>query len=142
MVQLVNTSACHAEDRGFKSRQGCQYVSSERGTTQSVDARAVRAKSDAGARFFSTERHRTRRNGLGMSQTIVRVYTLDGTKRLEVPDQPSARIPDGPGPRTVKSVFDSANSKVRLLTVLVQYQSFFIRGMMPSGDGCGLENRG
>ena len=52
VVQLVNTSACHAEDRGFKSRQGCQYVSSERGTTQSVDARAVRAKSDAGARFF------------------------------------------------------------------------------------------
>ena len=77
-----------------------------------------------------------------MSQVIVRVYTLDGTKRLEVPDQPSTLIPDSPGPRTVKSVFDSANSKVRLLTVLVQYQSFFIRGMVPSGDGCGLENRG
>jgi len=61
-----------------------------------------------------------------MSQAVVRAYTLDGTKRCEEPDQPSTHIPDGPGPRTVKSVFDSANSKVRLLTVLVQYQSFFI----------------
>ena len=26
MVQLVNTSACHAEDRGFKSRRNRHYI--------------------------------------------------------------------------------------------------------------------